>query len=140
MAETMDDSFRVRVEKIFGSLTSSSSNQPRSSIRSTLWSLTDDEVERREWKRGTGAAASDREEIPCASLFDELKNDRRRRRRNHRRNELEDDLDDDEDEDDESNRSRRGGEDDLEEWEIRSCIGLDPTLDNEVKLASPLNS
>ncbi|CAK7336050.1 unnamed protein product [Dovyalis caffra] len=98
----MDNTFRDRVDKIFGSLTSSSPSkpQPSSSLKSSLWSLTDDAVERKEWKRDTSslAASFDRDEIPCAS---------------------------------ESNRSRRGGEYDLEDWGIRSSIGLDPTLDNE---------
>lgn len=124
-SEASDDSFRVRVKKIFGSLTSSSSQRP-SSLQSTLWSLTDDEVERREWRRGD-TGSSDRDEIPCSSSFDELIRDRRR----SFRRELQHDLDDGEHE---SNtlRSRRMGTDGLDEWDIRSSIGLDRTLDNEV--------
>lgn len=112
------------MKKIFGSLTSSSSQRP-SSLQSTLWSLTDDEVERREWRRGD-TGSSDRDEIPCSSSFDELIRDRRR----SFRRELQHDLDDGEHE---SNtlRSRRMGTDGLDEWDIRSSIGLDRTLDNE---------
>ncbi|EEF50116.1 hypothetical protein RCOM_1438220 [Ricinus communis] len=100
-----DDSFRARVEKIFGFLTSSSSSssshsqhQPTSSLQSTLWSLTDDEVERRQWRRYTDN--SDRDEIPCSSSFHDLK---------------------------------IGGVslDDANAWNIRSSIGLDRTLDDE---------
>ncbi|KAF2307412.1 hypothetical protein GH714_026967 [Hevea brasiliensis] len=127
-SETMDDSFRARVEKIFGSLTSSSLQQP-SSLQSTLWSLTDYEVERREWRR-EDAVTHDRDEIPCSSAFDELKRDRWRAFRR----ELQCDLNDDDDDDhDESNTlsSRGVGAYGVDEWDIRSSIGLDRTLDNE---------
>ncbi|KAJ8759403.1 hypothetical protein K2173_006923 [Erythroxylum novogranatense] len=124
-----DGSFRLRVEKVFGSLTSSSP-QP-SSLQSTLWSISDDEVQRKQWKRDTTSSASDREHMPCASSFDELAKDRRRsfrREMKHDRDEL-DDRDDDDDE--ESGSERRRVEAALDEWEIRSSIGLDSTLDNE---------
>lgn len=103
MASMDDDSFRVRVDKIFGSLAPSNSN---------TWSLSDDAVERREWRRDKDTSSA-RDETPCSSSFDEFlcKN----RRRNFR-------LDDD---GDEPVRDR-------DEWEIRSSIGLDSTLDNEV--------
>lgn len=122
-SDAMDDSFRVRVEKIFGPLTSSSPQS--SSLQSTLWSLTDDEVERREWRQG-GAGTPDRDEIPCSSSFDDLKRDLRRTFRR----ELQRDLEDEE----ESNtlRGRGAGTDGEDEWDIRSSIGLDSTLDNEV--------
>ncbi|KAK4344770.1 hypothetical protein RND71_034946 [Anisodus tanguticus] len=42
----MDDSFRVRVDKVFGSLTVGTSN-----LSSPLWCLTDDEIDKREWNR-----------------------------------------------------------------------------------------
>lgn len=106
MASMDDDSFRVRVEKIFGSLAPSNSN---------TWSLSDDAVERREWRRDKDTSSA-RDETPCSSSFDEFL--RKDRRRNFR---LDDDGDDDGDE-----RVR-----DRDEWEIRSSIGLDSTLDNE---------
>ncbi|XP_060195819.1 uncharacterized protein LOC132625062 [Lycium barbarum] len=40
----MDDSFSVRVDKVFGSLTATSN-------LTSLWSLTDDEIAKREWDR-----------------------------------------------------------------------------------------
>ncbi|XP_021285821.1 uncharacterized protein LOC110417678 [Herrania umbratica] len=127
----MDDSFNTRVEKIFGSLQSSQSS-PLQQQRPPLWSLTDDEVKRREWRRDS---AAEREEGLCSSSFLEfLKEERRYRSGRLPRKELEDDLDnvdDDEDDGDSSLlRSRRidGGGD---EWEIRSFIGMDSTLDNE---------
>lgn len=128
-SESMDDSFRGRVEKVFGSLASTKSLAPESS----MWSLTDEEVERREWRRGKDT--SDREDMPCSSSFDEfLKKEKRYLRRNLRR-ELEegrDDLDDDDGGDEQSDRSFRGGNNERDEWEIRSSIGLDSTLDHEV--------
>ncbi|XP_041014342.1 dentin matrix acidic phosphoprotein 1 [Juglans microcarpa x Juglans regia] len=124
----MDDSFRLRVEKVFGSLASS---KP-SALQSSIWSLTDDEVERREWRRGTDT--SDRDDTPCAASFDDFAKEKRASRRKFRRGleEDPDDLNDHEDDGDEKpDRSFRGGDEESEEWEIRSSIGLDPTLDNE---------
>ncbi|WCJ26733.1 hypothetical protein M5689_008527 [Euphorbia peplus] len=118
----MDDSFKLRVANIFGSLTSSPSQQ-----RSSLWSLTDGEVQRREWKRGDAVATSDRDDMPCSSSFDQLKKDRRRRSRRMRQ----DDVDDDDDDDDEERRRGGIGGDGVDDWDIRSSIGLDRTLDNE---------
>jgi hypothetical protein len=134
----MENSFRDRVDKIFGSLTPSSSSkpepssskpQPSSSLQSGLWSLTDDAIERKEWKRDASSlsASFDRDEIPCAASFDKLK--KGRKKKNFELDDDMDELDDDED-DGELNRS----EDGLEDWEIRSSIGLDPTLDNEVEI------
>ncbi|KAK6241785.1 hypothetical protein QQP08_008419 [Theobroma cacao] len=127
----MDDSFNTRVDKIFGSLQSSQSS-PLQQQRPPLWSVTDDEVERREWRRDS---AADREEVLCSSSFREfLQEERRYRSGRLSRKELEDDLDNDDDDEDDGDssqsRSRRidGGGD---EWEIRSFIGMDSTLDNE---------
>lgn len=81
----MEESFRVRVKKIFGSLAPSAS---------APWSLTDDEVERRRWKL-QDKDTSARDETPCSSSFYDFSNK------------------------------------DGNEWEIRSSIGLDNTLDHE---------
>ncbi|KAJ4821880.1 hypothetical protein Tsubulata_018612 [Turnera subulata] len=144
MAQAMDDSFRVRVEKIFGSLTaappSSDNQKATSSLQSTLWSLSGDKVERREWRRDdsdpdAAAASRERDEMPCAASFDEMSRDRRRdkKRTNWSKAELEDDLDDldDEEREEDDDDGRRVGDDCSDEWEIRSSIGLDRTLDNE---------
>lgn len=50
----MDDSFRVRVDKVFGSLSSTSNDL------TSLWCLTDDEIVKREWNR----------DIPSRELLD----------------------------------------------------------------------
>ncbi|KAF3430910.1 hypothetical protein FNV43_RR25640 [Rhamnella rubrinervis] len=121
----MDDSFRLRVEKVFGSLASS----PSSSLKSSLWSITDDEVKRREWRRPSSGTS----EMPCSSSFDEhLKKDRGiSRRTNFSEDELEGLDEGDEDRDEELDGPLGRGQDDQDEWSIRSSIGLDCTLDYE---------
>ncbi|XP_019180999.1 PREDICTED: uncharacterized protein LOC109176041 [Ipomoea nil] len=121
-----DDSFRARVHKVFGSLSSSPSSM--SPALKPLWSLTDEEVEKREWNRSQG---KDDDQTICSSSFDGMF---KRNRRDARPKGLGDDLEDlsgDED------GNRKGLDDDLEDGdsrdvrEIRSSIGLDSTLDNE---------
>ncbi|KAK8477180.1 hypothetical protein V6N13_102473 [Hibiscus sabdariffa] len=130
----MDDSFKLRVEKIFGSLQSSQSSSQQQQQRPPLWSLSDDEVERKEWRR---ESATDREDTPCSSSFDDFLKEERKYRIG-RRKELEDDLDNDDhdgdgDGDDRgSSQARNRKIDDYgDELEIRSYIGMDSTLDNE---------
>lgn len=122
---TMEDDFRVRVDKIFGSL--SSSNDPRS-----LWSLTDVEVERNERNRDKDEEAEPATSIAKTSdeFLVDMENDLL-------------DLDDDEEDEEEdgiqaresrgsSSQAVRGDEFNDEEREIKSNIGADCTLDYEV--------
>ncbi|XP_024988937.1 uncharacterized protein LOC112523530 [Cynara cardunculus var. scolymus] len=88
----MDHSFKDRVDKIFGSISSSSSS-------SSPWSLTDAQVERRVWNRDKGDKRDDDQTLVSSSFNNFF---------NCQRNRLQDD-----------------------EWDIRSFIGLDATLDNE---------
>ncbi|KAL1207057.1 hypothetical protein V5N11_022454 [Cardamine amara subsp. amara] len=125
-----DEDFQSRVSRIFGSLAfsrSSFSNLSTSSAPSSrqqsgsVWSLSDTDVEKREWKRDS----YDRDEIPCASSFDELL--RQQRSSSTARKPLEDDLKDiDCGEDDR-------GEDFDDVWSIRASMGLDRTLDDEAE-------
>ncbi|KAK0590688.1 hypothetical protein LWI29_030459 [Acer saccharum] len=127
----MEDNFRVRVGKIFGSLSSSASPNP-----SSLWSLTDDEIEKNEWNRHKDEAEPETE---LETLFAK----RRQKKAEDFSAELEKDildLDDDIIEDDEtqardscgsSSQSVRGDDYNDEEWEIKSNIGADCTLDYE---------
>lgn len=85
-------------------LASSSTQQSKS-----VWSLSDTEVEKREWKREQ-LASYDREEMPCPSSFDELL---RQQRNAH----------------DEDGRCEVANDDG---WRIRDSMGLDRTLDDEV--------
>lgn len=124
----MEDNFKVRVDKVFGSLSSSSTPNP-----SSLWSLTDDEIERNEWNRDNGEAE------PDTFLANRLKN----KSDDFRAEKDLLDLDDDKEDDDEdqtqardsrgsSSHSLRGDDFNDEEWEIKSNIGADCTLDYEV--------
>jgi hypothetical protein len=83
----MEESFKVRVDKIFGSLASSSSETTETTPPSSLWSLTDEEIERREWVRDKTIPESELEpvfgnhgkgsekEISPVDLRDELEKD-----------------------------------------------------------------
>lgn len=134
----MDDSFKVRVDRIFGSLssssTASSSSSPFNSSLSSLWSLTDDEIERREWIKGKEEEQPPESDLEPTSFFDG------RTKVNERnlfgfRDDFEDDLDDlDENPKSNGSSSKFPKPDDYggEEWEIKSSIGRDCTLDYEV--------
>ncbi|KAJ9132886.1 hypothetical protein P3X46_033711 [Hevea brasiliensis] len=136
----MEDSFRVRVDKAFGSLaaSSSSSTTAASSNLTSLWCLADDEIERTEWNRDKDN--SEPETLTDSFLFKkEFFSGNRENSDVDFRLELEKDLDDlDDDFDDEqsggsSSRSAKPKPDDYndEEWEIKNSIGLDCTLDYE---------
>lgn len=132
----MEESFKVRVDKIFGSLASSSSPATTETTpSSSLWSLTDEEIERREWVRDKTIPESELElepvfgnhgkgpekEMSPVDLRDELEKD------------LEDLDDDDVEEEDEPRRRQSNKPDDYDEeqWNIKSGIGQDCTLDYE---------
>lgn len=136
----MEDSFRVRVDKAFGSLAASTAatTAPASSNLSSLWCLTDEEIERTEWNRDKDN--SEPETLTDSSPFNkEFFLGNREKSDLDFRLELEKDLDDlDDDLDDEESRgsssqSARRKPDDYndEEWEIKNSIGLDCTLDYE---------
>ncbi|VVB14361.1 unnamed protein product [Arabis nemorensis] len=130
-----DEDFQSRVAKIFGSLAFSRSNSSTVSTSSapasrqqsgSVWSLSDSDVEKREWKREQ-LASYDREEMPCASSFDELL--RQQRISTNGRKPCDGDLEDlDCGEDDRVEGANEGFDDD---WSIRASMGLDRTLDDE---------
>ncbi|KAK4354143.1 hypothetical protein RND71_026337 [Anisodus tanguticus] len=92
----MDESFRARVDKVFGSLSSSSSS---------AWSLSDEDVEKKEWNRSALKQGKfDDDHNLSSSSYDALFK--------HKRTQ-----------DDYAIAS--------EDLNIRSSIGLDSTLDNE---------
>ncbi|XP_022750427.1 uncharacterized protein LOC111299479 [Durio zibethinus] len=125
---TMEDSFNVRVGKAFGSLASSFSStnsNSKSQSLSSLWSLTDDEIEKREWNRDKESPQSE-------------ENSPEKKKPIKFRAELEKDLDDLDDEDVEeeeelesSSKGVKPEDYNDEEWEIKSSIGRDCTLDYE---------
>lgn len=126
----MEDSFRVRVDKAFGSLASSSSTVPSS--LSSLWSLNDDEIEKKERNRSKDEAEP---EPKSHQPFFENRAAGSRMGSSSSRVELEKDLgdlDDDEDDAPASREPQKPDDYDDEQWEIRCAIGRDCTLDYEV--------
>lgn len=140
-ATTMEDSFKLRVDRVFGSLSTSTSENLNS-----LWSLTDDEIERKEWNRDKDEPEAEaqpnaffanlRDKKPDSWLGEELEKDIL---------DLDDGLDEEETEacdslgsSSRSAASARGEDYNDEEWEIKSKIGADCTLDNEVIITSLL--
>ncbi|CAN4112900.1 unnamed protein product [Withania somnifera] len=113
-----DDSFRARVHKVFGSLSSSSSS-------ASVWSLTDNDVEKKEWNRSALKQGKDDDDHNlCSSSYDGLfrqKHISQPRNMTQGLKSFIEDLNDD----------GSGVEDLNDVWEIRSSIGLDSTLDNE---------
>ncbi|KAH7518969.1 hypothetical protein FEM48_Zijuj09G0227900 [Ziziphus jujuba var. spinosa] len=134
----MEDTFRVRVDKIFGSLTSSSAIPSRSV--SSLWCLTDEEIERREWNRDKESPEPQPDPGTYPSFLENCGKGFVRDSKDDYDVEVEkdlEDLDDDVEDDDlqqlGGSSSKSGKPDDYgeEEWEIKSSIGLDCTLDYE---------
>jgi len=64
----MEDSFKVRVERAFGSLSSPCS----APLSSSLWCLTDEELEKRPWNRESESPADDDDEDPFPLDIDRL--------------------------------------------------------------------
>ena len=128
----MDDkAFSDRVKKTFGSLFASLEPSPASSTK-PLWSLTNAQVEKKEWRRDKDT--SDRDSNPCSSSFNEfLSQSRHNSRKTIKkcREGLHDDLQDIDDDEDEGGDDEK---DDIIDWDVKSSIGLDSTLDNEVIL------
>ncbi|XP_073130693.1 uncharacterized protein [Henckelia pumila] len=114
----MEDSFRCRVDKAFGSLAATSPS---------LWSLTDQEIERREWNRSKYLQEEEEEEVDEAgpSVF-----------RSQFKADLRDfDARDEEDQEIDAHKPRNPIRDVEsvadEHWDVQSNIGLDCTLDYE---------
>ncbi|KAL6566254.1 hypothetical protein OROGR_001869 [Orobanche gracilis] len=126
----MDDSFRVRADKVFGSLGKNTASLV--GVSSSLWCLGDEKIERREWNRNKEEEDGDLESEPPVV-----------------RNPLDSDLQDssgDEDEEEEEEddeeidggkkkRRRNNSSNDLtsfdEYFDVQSSIGRDCTLDYE---------
>ena len=123
----MEDSFKARVERLFGSHLFE--KVPRSAFPESSWSVVEGEVEKKEWNRKAGEEHPNREETPLASSYSECFSKSSRRPRNSERRRFVEDLEDEEDLEEEKDEGE-GIED--EERDIRSSIGLDSTLDFEV--------
>ncbi|KAL6568836.1 hypothetical protein OROHE_003577 [Orobanche hederae] len=129
----MDDSFRVRADKVFGSLGGNTASLV--GVSSSLWCLGEEEIERREWNRNKEYADEeedgDLESGPLVvrnPLDSDLQN-------------LSGDEDEEEEEEDEEidggkkKRRRNNSSSDLtsvhEYFDVQSSIGCDCTLDYE---------
>ncbi|CAN0870203.1 hypothetical protein LINGRAHAP2_LOCUS9464 [Linum grandiflorum] len=139
----MEDTFRSRVDKVFGSLPGAAPTAA-ATPSSSLWSLTDDEVEAVRWRKSADEEDDDDDDdmeslsagllvgekpkaTPAAGFLDPIEND----------------LDDLDDEEEEEEKKKCGGSssdaplepkpDDYneEEWEVKNSIGRDCTLDFE---------
>jgi len=114
----MEDSFRVRVERAFGSLPIPSS--------ASLWSLSEDEIKPEPKPKPKPNPDSEPKPYPSSSSSSGFKV------------ELENDLDDEDEEDENAAGPSKPSDYNDEQWEIRSSIGLDSTLDFEVPFFLPL--
>ncbi|CAH2072803.1 unnamed protein product [Thlaspi arvense] len=114
----MEESFRVRIDKIFGSLSSSSASP---SSLSNLWCLAEDEIDRNEQSGGKEVSGSGfRSSQFDSKSFPDVP------RQETEPEELSVDGGEGE-----SSVSQKPNDYNDEEWEIKSSIGMDTTLDME---------
>ncbi|KAE8689419.1 lysosomal alpha-mannosidase-like [Hibiscus syriacus] len=129
----MEDSFNVRVGKVFGSLNASSNS--KSMPLSSLWSLTDEEIEKREWNRDKKTLQEDEDYEEEGEGFFHNFPPKNKKDATGFGAELGKDLDDldDEEEEGRASSSKQTKPEDYndEEWDIKSSIGRDCTLDYE---------
>lgn len=130
----MEDSFRVRLDRAFGSLPIPSS--------SSLWSLTHDEINPKPTTNPTHQPEPEPEpESKPYSWSGAATSSSSSRFQNKLEKDLED-LDDDDDDDEDDNEPRgpsKPDDYDDEQWQIRSGIGRDCTLDFEVLFSNPFS-
>ncbi|XP_022877166.1 uncharacterized protein LOC111395417 [Olea europaea var. sylvestris] len=126
----MEDSFKVRVDKAFGSL---GNTAPSLSVNPSLWRLTDDEIKRQEWNRNKEEEEDDDEdEVEESGPTDYPPNNPETDVGAHLESDLQE-LSDFEGEDEINGEIKRHGTDtgDDEVWDVQSLIGRDCTLDYE---------
>lgn len=125
----MEDSFRVRVDKVFGSLAASSSSHSASS----LWCLSDEEIEKREWNRPRPNPDDD-EPKPYPPNLDGFFSNQPQPTLSSQTAPSNSSIHLDADLTEEKRLPRQSVKPEDyndEEWDIRTSIGLDPTLDIE---------
>lgn len=135
-SKLMEDSFRVRVDKTFGTL---GTDAPSSvGVNPSLWSLTDEEIERREWIRNKGEDVVESEPSIGGNQLDSDLRDLSDVEEEGEDGEQEEDEQEDEAIDFRSKKRQRNnntGDEatSVEEYlDVRSNIGRDCTLDYEV--------
>ncbi|XP_023749284.1 uncharacterized protein LOC111897558 isoform X2 [Lactuca sativa] len=135
----MEDSFKVRVDRAFGSLEASSSStiKSTSSSLSSLWCLTDEEIKRNEWIQDKITVHKDKDDehihrLKTPKIYSSfLQGLLAEPSTSHQ--DLESDIQELEDEEDEEQQPPLSKPDDHsnDDWNIRSSVGMDCTLDNE---------
>ncbi|KAL2518602.1 hypothetical protein Adt_14849 [Abeliophyllum distichum] len=129
----MEDSFTVRVDKVFGSLGNTASSV---SVNPSLWRLTDDEIKRQEWNRNKEEDEDeDGESEP--SDYPSLNQDDSGPQPNNPETDVGEtdlqELSDFEEEDEINGETKNHSTNtvDDEVWDVQSLIGRDCTLDYE---------
>lgn len=103
----MDESFRVRIDKVFGSLASSSAS---AAPVSSLWCLAEDEIDNNQRSGEKEISKSEQEnEVEDLSVNEEKGK---------------------------CSELQKPSDYDDEEWEIKNSIGMDSTLDMEVFISN----
>lgn len=134
----MEDSFRVRVDKVFGALGGGTASSVE--VTPSLWCLTDEEIKRRKWNRSKEVPEEeeDRDESRPSVVLTDLESDLKELSDKEDEEEEEEDEDEDEGEEIDGAKRRRnsnggGGESSVDEYlDVQSNIGRDCTLDFEV--------
>ncbi|KAL9262006.1 hypothetical protein AKJ16_DCAP20847 [Drosera capensis] len=106
----MEDSFQARVDKAFGALSSHTST-------SSLWRLTDEEIERRKWNRDSDNRGDGDGDVNFPSSFDGFFAKGEEEEKGEEGGDGEEEREKEED----------------EEWVVRNGIGMDCTLDFEAE-------
>ncbi|KAK4400210.1 hypothetical protein Sango_1127100 [Sesamum angolense] len=132
----MEDSFRVRVDKAFGALGGSTPSSV--GVSPSLWSLTDEEIQRREWNRRKEEAEEGDDGVESGSsvVRNQLDSDLQDLSDCEEEEEEEEEEEDDEGVDGEKKKRRRNNsssaETSVDEYlDVQSNIGRDCTLDYE---------
>lgn len=136
----MEDSFRVRVDKVFGALGGNTASSV--GVSPSLWCLTDEEIERREWNRNKEVAEEGEEGIESGPsvVRNDLESDLQELSQYEEEQEEEEEgevEEDGEEIDGEKKKRRRNNiscaEGSVDEYlDVQSNIGRDCTLDYEV--------
>ncbi|KAJ4762220.1 Protein TSSC4 [Rhynchospora pubera] len=138
----MEESFELRVKRLFGSHLFD--KVPSSAFSDKAWSVASGEVERHQWNRSSADEEDEpdgpsRGDTPCSSAFYDpdgcLADMKRKKKREGNPRKEKDGIEADDESGDEEGEEKEGGRDDgagdEDERDVRSSIGLDPTLDRE---------
>ncbi|CAI9755268.1 unnamed protein product [Fraxinus pennsylvanica] len=126
----MEDNFKVRVDKVFGSLGNTASSL---SVNPSMWRLTDDEIKRQEWNRNKEEEEEEDEaEVEESGPSDYPPNKPETDVGAHLKSDLQE-LSEFEEEDEINGEKKHHGTNstDDEVWDVQSLIGRDCSLDYE---------